>query len=216
MVGELSVTLIFHHAVHFAAVGLVAQSGALVIFFFASAQSNAELGASVFVDEEAERHNGEAGRAGSVLQCSDFLAVEQELAVASRGVVVVRAEAVFGDVHVLHPDFAVVDVAIGIHEAGFSGADAFHLSAGEHYAGGVSVDHKIVELGSAVLDVDACGLYFFFCHECECLDDGGKILDVFVDVVRHGSLYFLLLFDEAVVQFVEFRELFEQCHELLV
>ena len=68
--------LSLHGTIHFSAIFFFFDRYALVVFLFTTAKSDDEFGASVFVDEEAEWYDGEAGRFCRILQCSDFLAVE--------------------------------------------------------------------------------------------------------------------------------------------
>ena len=141
-------------AIHFAAVLFFLKCSPLVVLLFASAQADDYLGVPLFIDKHAQRHDAETGRTGFLLQGVYFLAVEQQFAVAPGGVVIVRAEIVFGDVGILHPQFAIVDVAKSIHQAGFSGTDAFYFGAGKDYARRVLVYHQEIVLCTFVLDVD--------------------------------------------------------------
>ena len=102
------------------------------------------------------------------MQRTDFFLVEQELTIAARGVIVVGTARVFSDVHVLHPDFAVVDEAKGIDQRGFAVTDAFDLCAGQYDARHKLVDHLVVEGGALILDAHALRFVFtavFLSHE---------------------------------------------------
>ena len=102
---------ILNCSVHFAAVLLFFERVALVVFLFASAEGDDQFGAAVFINVEAQGHNGETGRTRGLKQRTDFLAVEQQFALTARQMVVVRTAIVLGDIHVFHPHLAVVDLA---------------------------------------------------------------------------------------------------------
>ena len=68
--------------------------------------------------------------------------------------VVVGAQFVFGNVHAFDPQFAVVEVAVGVHQPGFPGPDGFDFGAGEHDAGGVFFQEFVVEGCSSVFYID--------------------------------------------------------------
>ena len=146
--------LSFEHACHVSFVVFLAQGLAFVVLFLAFGQGNDKLGEAFVVDEEADGDDGEAGVARGAEQLVQLFLGEEELAVAAGGVVVVGAVEVFGDVHVLDPEFAVGKVAEGVDQAGFALADGFYLGAGQYDAGGVGVQQFVVEGGAAVLYVD--------------------------------------------------------------
>ena len=59
----------------------------------------------------------------SFVEAVEFFAVQQQFAIASGGVVVVRAVEIFGYVHVLDPQLAVVHIAECIGQTGFAQSD---------------------------------------------------------------------------------------------
>ena len=188
--------------IHFAAILLFFERVALIVFLFASAEGDDQFGAAVFVDIEAQGHDGEAGRARGLKQRTDFLAVEQQLALAARQMVVVRTAVVFGDIHVLHPHLTVVDIAKRVHEACLAGTYAFNLCARKHDARSVFVHHEKVVLGALVFYVDArSGYQFFFSHKISyCLFFYyGKGVDVVVNIFCNGGGEALFVFHEGIV-----------------
>ena len=193
---------ILNCSVHFAAVLLFFERVALVVFLFASAEGDDQFGAAVFIYIEAQGHDGEAGRARGLKERTDFLAVEQQFALAARQMVVVRTAVVFSDIHVLHPHLAVVDIAERVHEACLAGTYAFNLCARKHDARSVFVHHEKVVLGAFVFYVDARGGYqFFFSHKISyCLFFYyGKGVDVVVNIFCNGGGEALFFFHEGIV-----------------
>ena len=83
-----------------------------------------------------------------------LLAGEQQFAVAVSSVVVIRAVAVLGDVHVLDPYLPVDDHTIGISQATLALANRLNLGASEHNAGREGLDDLVIKRGLAVLDID--------------------------------------------------------------
>ena len=157
-----------NEAIEFAFVIAIANGGALVVFFSTATEGDVEFGTSVVVDEQHERNDGVSGGERIVLQRTDFFLVEQEFAIAARGVIVVGSARVFSDVHVFHPDFAIVDEAKGIDQRGFTVTDAFDLCAGQYDARYKLVDHLVVEGGALILDAHALRFVFaavFLSHE---------------------------------------------------
>ncbi len=158
----MMLVVVLELAVYVAAVLFLLEGLALVVVVLASCQMYVEFRAPVLVDEEQRGHYGEAGTLGGLLQAVDLAAVEEQLAVAARSVVVVGAVEILRDVHVLNPHLAADDDAVGVHEAGLAQTDALDLRAGKDEACGVFVHQVVVELRFAVLDVD--GFLFLFCH----------------------------------------------------
>ena len=158
----------FDESIEFAFVVTIANGGALVVFFLTAAEGDIEFGTSVVVDEQHERNDGVSGSERIVLQRTDFFLVEQEFTVAARGVIVVGTARVFSNVHVLHPDFSIVDETKGIDQRGFTVTDAFDLCAGQYDARHKLVNHLVVEGGALVLDAHALRFVFaavFLSHE---------------------------------------------------
>ena len=76
--------------------------------------------------------------------------------------VVVRALQIGRDVHVLHPEFSMNEIAIAIDQASFAHADGFDFRTRKDNTCGEDVDELVVERGSFVLYVDALWLLVFF------------------------------------------------------
>lgn len=142
-------------AVKFAAVVALADAGTLVVFVFTTAESNVKFSTTVGIDKQAQRYDGEAWRLAVLLQIAYLAAVEQQFAVATGGVVVVAAEIVGGNIHILHPHLAIVDEAECVDEGGLACTDALDLCAGEDNARGEAVDDMVFVLRTLVLNVDA-------------------------------------------------------------
>ena len=68
--------------------------------------------------------------------------------------VVVGSQLVLGNVHTLNPQFAVVEITIGIHQPGFPGPDGFDFGTGEHDSGGVFFQELVVEGCSSIFYVN--------------------------------------------------------------
>ena len=147
------------------AVFFLLEGFALVVAVLASCEIDVEFSASVFVDEEQGGDDSGPWALGGVLQAGDFPAVQQKLAVASCGVIIIGAVEILGDVHVLHPDFTTKDDTIGIDETGLAETDAFDFRSGKDKACCVFINQVVVEFGLAILDVD--GSLLFFGHECK-------------------------------------------------
>lgn len=94
--------------------------------------------------------------------------VAEELAFAAFDVVVVSAQLVLGDVHAFHPQFPVVEVAIGVDKAGFTCADRLDFRSREHDSGGIFFQEFIIEGGSFVFYID------IVLHTLNIKSDGGN------------------------------------------
>ena len=142
------------HAVDGALVLAFLDGLALVELALASCRSNDQFGQTTFVDEETQRDNGDTRLLGVAGDATYFLAVEQQLAVAMCGVVVVGTVTVLGNIHVLDPNLTIDDHAIGIGQAALALTDGLDFGAREHNARSERLDNLIVERCLAVLDVD--------------------------------------------------------------
>ncbi len=107
-------TLLLEHAIDGALVLAFLDALALVVLLLASSNGNNQLSQSAFVDEQAQWNNRIARLQIVLGNATDLLAVEQQLTVAVGRVIVIGAEAVLGNVHVLDPHLAIDDHAIGI------------------------------------------------------------------------------------------------------
>lgn len=133
----------------------------LVELLLAAADADDKLGITALTYEQTQGYDRDTRLLLRLVQLTDFLAIKKQLALAALGVVVVGAVEELGDVHILHPDLAVVDITISVHKTGLAQADALYLRAGEHYAGRESVRDGIVKPCAAVFDV-----YFLKSHFC--------------------------------------------------
>ena len=148
------IVLVLEHSVDGTFVLAFLDGLALVKLALASGNGDDELGKAALVDEQAQGDDGKTGLHGVLGNAAYFLAVEQQLAVAMGGVVVVGAIAVLGNVHAFHPNLAVNDHAIGVGQAAFALTDGLDFGARQDDARSEGLDDLIVERRLAVLDVD--------------------------------------------------------------
>ncbi len=134
---------------------------ALVVFLLASGNANYYLGQPFFRNEKLEGDYGVASFLAALVETTYLALSEQELAVAARGVIVVRAVEVFGNIHVFDPHLASVDDAIGIGQRGLSLTYRLDLSARQHYAGRKRLGDSVVKSSSTILYVNVLGLHSF-------------------------------------------------------
>lgn len=149
----------FEHSVDGAFVFSGFNRLSLVELFLTSRYGYFEFGVAAFVDEKPDGDNSVARLLGRLGDTVDFLALQQQLAVAMCGVVVVRAETVFSYIHVLHPHFMVLNHAEGVGESGLALTYRFDFGPGKHYTGGEGLVEQIVETGPAVLYVDVVSFH---------------------------------------------------------
>src|SRR5690606_33636069 len=121
----------------------LAQRLTLVPLTLASREGDLDLGPPV-EEVQRERHDRQALLAHARVQARDLLAVQQELALASRGVVGPRALRVLGDVHALEPRLTAVDGHEAVDERGPTRTQRLDLGAGEHDACLVDVLDRVV------------------------------------------------------------------------
>ena len=131
--------------VHFSSVFLLLQGLTLVILLLTLAEGNVHLGTSLVIDEDEYRNDGEARLLAVFFQTAQFTLGEQQLAVAACFVVAEGAVEIRRDVHALHPELALVEVAVAIHQRRLAAADGLNLSTREHDARGVSVNEEVLE-----------------------------------------------------------------------
>ena len=142
------------HAVDAALVLAFLDSLALVVLAFTAGSGDDQLGQASLVDEQAQGHDGDTGLLGVTGNASDFLTVEQQFAVTVCRVVVVRTVTVLCDIHVLDPNLAVDDHAIGVGQAALALTDGLDLGTREHNARSEGLDNLVIERRLAVLDID--------------------------------------------------------------
>ena len=142
------------HAVDGALVLALLDGLALVVLALASGYGYDELCQASLVDEKTQRHDGDTGLQAVLGNAANLLAVEQKLAVAMSRVVVVGAETVFSNIHVLDPHLVVDDHAIGISQSTLALTDGLDLGARQDDARREGFDDLIIEGRLAVLDID--------------------------------------------------------------
>ena len=131
--------------VHLSSVLLLLQGLTLVILLLTLAEGDINLGTSVVVDEDERRHDGVTRLLGVFLQSSQLTLGEQQLAVTTSLMVAKRTIEIRRDVHALHPEFAIVEVTIAIHERSLAASDRLDFSTRQHDAGGISVNKEVLE-----------------------------------------------------------------------
>ena len=153
--GEVSV---FEHAVNTTLVFSLLYGLALVVLTLASCSGNDQFGQAALIDEQAQGHDGNTWLLGVAGDAAYFLAVEQQLTVAMGRVVVIGAVRILGNVHVLNPDLATDDHAIGIGQTALALANGLNLGTGEHDTCSEGLDYLVIKGRLAVLDVDCIGV----------------------------------------------------------
>src|SRR5690606_26737347 len=119
-----------HGALSLAVVLPLLERLALVVELLASADADLELGAAV-EEVQAQRHDRDAALARPDGELVDLRVVQQQLALAARSVVGPRPLGVLGDVDVLRPRLATLDVDVALRDVGAALAQRLHLGAGE-------------------------------------------------------------------------------------
>ena len=146
--------LLLEHAVDGAAVLAFLDGLSLVVLLFTAGDSDDEFGKPTLVDEQTQGNYRDAWLLHVLGDAAYFLAVEQELTVTVGGVVVVGAETVLSNIHVLDPHLIVDHHAIGIGQAALALTDGLNLSASQNDTRSEGLDNLVVESSLAVLDVD--------------------------------------------------------------
>ena len=132
------------------AVGLAGgQRLALVPGLLALGERDLDLGAPV-LEVQGGRDDGEALLVDLALDLLDLVAVEQQLALASRGVVGPGALGVLRDVHAVQPRLVPLDVDEPVDERRASFPQRLHLRADEHQPRLVGVIEVEVVAGAPV------------------------------------------------------------------
>ena len=152
------------HAVDGALVLAFLDGLALVVLPLSSSDGNHQFGQTSLVDEQPQRDYRETGLHGLAGNAANFLAVEQQFAIAMSRVVVVGTVTVLGDIHVLHPHLVVDDHAIGIGQAALALTDGLDLGTREHDTGGEGLEDLVIERRLAVLDIDRIIVIVIPCH----------------------------------------------------
>ena len=132
-----------HGSFHGALVLFLPYRLPLVVFFLTSRQGDVHLRTAVLVDEHQERHDGQSRVFALLLQLTYLALVEQELAVATGGMVGEGTVEIRTDVHALHPHLAFVDIAEGVDERCLPGPYRLYLRSAKHHTGGIGVEERI-------------------------------------------------------------------------
>ena len=127
---------------------------ALIKLALTSGDGDNEFGQAPLVDEQSQRDDRETWLRSLASDAAYLLAVQQELAIAMSCVIVVGAETVLGNIHVLDPHLATRDHAIGIGEPALALTNRLDLGTGKDNARREGLNDLIIERGLAVLDVD--------------------------------------------------------------
>ena len=134
---------------------------ALVEFPLAAGQGDVELGVAVLGDEKAGGHDGQALLLDGALQFAELPFGEQQLAVAAGILAAERgAPPVFRDIHILHIEFPVHEMAPAVHQRGLARADRLDLRPVQDDAGRERLEKFILEPGPLVADLN--GAFFLF------------------------------------------------------
>ena len=222
--------------VHFAPILFLLHRLSLVVHLFTTTEGNVYLGPAILINEYQRGYDSVAGLFLGFLKFLDFVAREQQFALALSLMIGIRAIEVGRDVHTLHPHLAVDDVAISVHERCLAGTYRLDFGAGEHNTRRELLDEKVFERGFLVLDLYRALLakfQFLLVHlvvsVCVCLRAlhparsaglvGLNSCEAFQMVVNVGCYLlrpFLFVLHERVVELVEVWMRLEQCHELIV
>lgn len=140
-------------SIHFATVFLCFQRLPFVVLFFASTKRNIDLRPTILVDENQRRNNRVARLFSGIFQMADFALRQEQFPLALRLVVGVGTVEIGRNIHSLHPDFAVHDVAISIDKRSLARTNRLDFRAGQHNARRQFLNEKIFEGGLLVLDL---------------------------------------------------------------
>jgi hypothetical protein len=149
----------FEHPVHLPLLLAVADALALVELAFALGQGKRDLGLAGF-EVELQRHQRVSLLVRFGVQARDLPFVQEELSHPQGLMVVVVGKGVGADVHLVEPDFAVLDLGVGVFQVGFPQPQGLNLGAGQHEPGLVLVDDEVIVPRLAVLGDDLDGAFF--------------------------------------------------------
>ena len=156
--------------------------------------------------------------------------------------VVARAIEIRTDAHALHPQFAVDDGAISIHQTGLAKTDALDLRTRQHDASCEGLDEEVFKRRLLVLylyrtffpDLFFCLIHYIYsCNSIKFLRPCGskrllaspselslnncrEAFEMIVNIVSDVIRPFLLMLHKLIVEVVEVRELLEECHKLFL
>src|SRR4051812_34791841 len=131
---------------------------ALVPRLLALGEGDLDLRPAV-VEVQREGNDGQALLRHLPVELGDLVAVQQQLALAPRGVVGPGALGVLGDVHRVEPGLAALDVHEAVDEGRATLAQRLHLGAREHQAGLVGVLDVVVVARLLVLRDELAPLF---------------------------------------------------------
>ncbi len=131
-----------------------------IILLFSTAHAYLHLGKATVVDEYFQRYDGIARVVRLFLKLGYFLTVEQQLAVASGHMVVVRTVEIFRYVHTLDPYLSFFYQAVGVDKRCLAFAYRLYLGTREHDSRRICVGDFIIEPRLLIPYVDILGFHF--------------------------------------------------------
>src|SRR5262249_41533483 len=124
---------------------------ALVVQLLAAGERKLELGASLLVEIELERHERHSLALDRAHELVDLPAVQEELAHALGSMVEAAALQVFRDIGVDQPDLAAARIGVGFRDRRLAPAQRLNLRAGEREAGLEGLPDLVVEPRLAIV-----------------------------------------------------------------
>ena len=85
------------------------------------------------------------------MHLGNLLFVQKQFAVAAHVMIVVASKEIFGNIHVLQPHLAILNITEGVDKTRLAKAYRFDFGAGEHNAGCEAFDNLIIECRPAIL-----------------------------------------------------------------
>ena len=107
----------FKHTVHFAFVLALFYRLTFVIFFLTFGKSYDNLCQPLVADKHLQRHNRKPAVFRSLAYFTNFLLVQQQLAVSPRRMIVVGSIDILPHIHILYPNLAIVLITERICQA---------------------------------------------------------------------------------------------------
>ena len=144
-ISTFKVLKVLNGSIHFSSVLFLLQGLTLVILLLTLAESDIHLGTTLVIDEDERRNDGEARLLAVLLQSAQFALGKEQLAVSARLVVAERAVEVRRDVHSLHPELALIEIAVAVYQRCLTATDRLNLSTREHDARGIGVNEEVFE-----------------------------------------------------------------------
>lgn len=124
---------------------------ALVVALPTARKTDHYLGKSAVVDEQPQCNYRQTGILRRPFELAKLFAVEQQLAVALRLVVVAGPPFVKRDVKAPYPQLTPRKIAVRLDKRRFTQTKRFYLRPGQHYSGCPLLDYLVIERGTAVL-----------------------------------------------------------------